>query len=87
MVFTTVEQGAELSYQEILRVFKKCHKDPTGLVYRGATQYLNPLDTPVDSEAVQFIIKQARTRDDDDPLYILAMGGINQYCVCVANSP
>ena len=87
LVFTTVEQGAELSYQEILRVFKKCHKDPTGLVYRGATKYLNTLDTPVDNEAVQFIIKQARTRDDDDPLYILAMGVLTNIASALLISP
>ena len=74
LIFTTVKQGAELSYCEIIRVFEKCHQDPTGKVFRGSESYLPAWDTPVDSPSAQFIIDQARACRADEPLYILAMG-------------
>lgn len=73
--FVTPDVGELRSYEEILRVFEACGEDPGGRVFRGSPRHLPSYDEPVDSEAAQFIIDQARNREDG-PVYILAMGAL-----------
>tara|TARA_R110002126_G_scaffold291803_1_gene459226 strand:+ start:31821 stop:32930 length:1110 start_codon:yes stop_codon:yes gene_type:complete len=84
--FVNPTEGAELSYQEILRVFDKCGVPSEGKVFRGAPTYLSDLDEPIDSPSVQFIIQQARKRDDG-PLYILAMGALTNIASALLLAP
>ncbi|MEX0276742.1 MAG: nucleoside hydrolase [Ruegeria sp.] len=73
--FVTPDVGEARSYDEILRVFNACGVAPEGRVFHGSTQHLPSYDAPVDSDAAQFIIKQARNREDG-PVYVLAMGAL-----------
>lgn len=73
--FVTPDVGEERSYQEILRVFEACGAETSGKVFRGSPRHLPSYDEPVESEAAQFIIDQARNRQDG-PVYILAMGAL-----------
>lgn len=87
LLFTDVTQGAELSYQEILRVFDKCHMESHNKVFRGSPTYLPDFNSPVDSESAHFIIEQARASDPDDPLYILAMGAATNIASALLMAP
>jgi len=44
-------------------------------IFQGYTRQPPSFDAPVESEAAQFIIDQARDREDG-PVYILAMGAL-----------
>lgn len=86
VLFVSAEEGAELSYQEILRVFDKCGVDACGKVFRGAPGYLQDFDTPIETESSQFIIEQARKRADG-PVYILAMGALTNIASALLVAP
>jgi len=73
--FVTPDVGEKRSYEEILRVFDACDVAHEGRVFRGSQEHLSSYDKPVESEAAQFIIDQARNRADG-PVYVLAMGAL-----------
>ena len=74
VTMVTAGVGMEKSYQEILIVLDKMGLSDTLPVYRGADRYLGSYDTPVNSDAVEHLIKTARTASPEDPLYIVAIG-------------
>jgi inosine-uridine nucleoside N-ribohydrolase len=84
--FVAPPEGVELSYQEILTIFDKCGVDPKGKVFRGAPKYLPDFDSPVETEATQFIIEQARDRNNG-PVYILAMGALTNIASALLVAP
>ncbi len=84
--FVTPQEGAELSYLEIVRVFEKCGVPHVGMVYRGSPGYLTSLDEPIDSPSVQFIIERARA-EPDEPLYICAMGAVTNIASAMLLAP
>lgn len=73
--FVTPDVGEARSYEEILRVFDACGAPSEGKVFRGSPEHLPSYDRPVESEAAQFIIDQARDRESG-PVYVLAMGAL-----------
>ncbi|MBT0956734.1 nucleoside hydrolase [Alphaproteobacteria bacterium KMM 3653] len=84
--FVLPDEGAELSYQEIVTIFDKCGVPSDGKVFRGSTQYLPDFDNPVSSPSAHFIIEQARKRDEG-PLYILAMGALTNIASALLMAP
>lgn len=66
--------GMELSYEEILVVFKKLGMDGSGLTFRGAPRYMTSADDPVASPATEHLIALAKTASPDNPLYVAAIG-------------
>lgn len=73
--FVTPDVGEERSYEEILRVFEACRENSEGKVFRGSPAHLSSYDAPIESDAAEFIISQARKRDEG-PVYVLAMGAL-----------
>jgi len=73
--FVTPDVGEKRSYDEILRVFEACNMPHEGKVFRGSPAHLSSYDAPIESDAAQFIIDQARNREDG-PVYVLAMGAL-----------
>ena len=86
VLFVGPDEGVELSYQEILRVFEKCGVASAGKVFRGSATYLESFDAPLDTPAARFIIERARA-DDDRPLYILAMGALTNVASAMLMAP
>ncbi|PSM17634.1 MULTISPECIES: nucleoside hydrolase [Nitratireductor] len=84
--FVGPEEGAELSYQEILRVFDKCHLPADGKAFRGSPGYLTSLEEPLDTPAARFIIERARAKGDG-PLYIAAMGALTNVASALLMAP
>ena len=76
LTFVGPTEGMELSYQEILTIYDKLGLAPGGRVFRGADRYMEAVDQPVKSDAVEAIIDLAKSGDKS--LYIAAMG-------CVTN--
>jgi len=84
--FVGPDEGMELSYQEILKVFELMDEDPTGKVFRGSPDYLKSLDEPLHSPAAEFIIERAMA-DDDRPLYIAAIGCVTNIASAILMEP
>ncbi|MBN1624186.1 MAG: nucleoside hydrolase [Clostridia bacterium] len=66
--------GMERSFQEILRLMKLMGRETEGIVFRGADRFMESKETPVESDAVDNLIRIALDSSADDPLYIVAIG-------------
>lgn len=84
--FVLPDEGMELSYQEILKVFALLDSDPTGLVFRGSPGYLPALEQPIRSEAVDHLIARAMA-DDKRPLYVVAIGAVTNIASAILIEP
>ena len=79
--------GMERSYEEILRLLDKMAWPAEGLVYRGATAYLDKSRQPQPSEVVTDLIQRALASPADDPLYVVAIGAITNIASAILIEP
>ena len=80
--------GMEKSYQEILRLLERLGVSPERLVFRGSDRYLPDWDHPVESDAARDLIAKAMARsEDDDPLYVVAIGAITNVASAILLEP
>lgn len=80
--------GMAKSYDEIRRLLDLLgHPDPEGTTYRGATAYATDVGGPVESPATTDLIRRARGRDRDDPLYVVAIGAPTNVASAVEREP
>ena len=79
--------GMERSYEEIMRLLDKLAWPAEGLVFRGATAYLDKSRQPQQSEAVTDLIQRALASPDDDPLYVVAIGAITNIASAILIEP
>ena len=86
LAFVPPDEGMELSYQEILRVYEKLAMDPGDGVLRGAPGYLESLDRPIASPATERIIECARAAADG-PLYVAAIGCVTNIASALLLAP
>ncbi len=84
--FVNPDEGMELSYQEIQKVFGLLDENPAGKVFRGSPGYLPSLEKPIRSEAAEFIIERALAQDDR-PLYIAAIGCVTNIASALLLAP
>jgi inosine-uridine nucleoside N-ribohydrolase len=74
------------SYEEILRLLEQLDHPSEGLVYHGARRYLERLDTPVRSDAVDDLISRAM-QPRNGPLYVVAIGAITNIASALLLKP
>jgi inosine-uridine nucleoside N-ribohydrolase len=80
--------GMERSYDEVRRLLDLLdHPDPDGLTHRGATAFTTETGGPVESEATADLVRRARSRDDGDPLYVLAIGAPTNVASALERAP
>ena len=70
--FVPADEGMELSYQEILKVYELLDMEPAD-IYRGSPGYLDAVDQPYHTRAVDHLIERAM-EPSDRPLYVAAIG-------------
>jgi purine nucleosidase len=79
-------------YGEAVRMVRLCARDPEVKVYRGAERAFDDIKSQVGqpgfdgTEAVQFIIEQARARDDRR-LVLLAVGKLTNVALALVKAP
>lgn len=78
--------GMEKSYEEILRLLDLLGHSPEGLVYRGATSFLDK-DNLVRTEAVDDLINRALASPADDPLYVVAIAALTNIATALLLEP
>lgn len=78
--------GMEKSYREILKIRALAGRDDLP-VYRGSASYLPGPDVPVESEAARDLIRRALARDEEDPLYVVAIGAITNVASALLLAP
>lgn len=86
IIFVNPDEGMELSYQEILKVYDLLGETSEGKVFRGSPDYLQSYDEPIHSPAVDFLIERAMA-DDDRPLYVAAIGCVTNIASAILIEP
>lgn len=84
---TSPGEGMEKSYHEIFKILDLMEEKNPPPVFRGATRYMGSKDSPVDSPAVQEIIRLALESPEDDPLYVAALGCITNVASAIVLCP
>lgn len=80
-----LEEGLELSYQEIIKIFRMLNQSPEGKVFRGSTKYMREKEVPVASDAARDLVKRAMS--SDDVLYVVAIGEITNIASAILMEP
>jgi inosine-uridine nucleoside N-ribohydrolase len=83
----TPGEGMEKSYEEILRLLKMMGKSPDNFAFRGSDRYLEDVNRPVQSDAVNDLIKKALASSPDDPLYVVPIGCITNIASAILIEP
>lgn len=79
--------GMEKSYEEILRLLDFMNRSPDGFAFRGTTEWLPDMQNAPESEAVDHLIELARSREESDPLYVVAIGAITNVAAALIKAP
>lgn len=80
-----LQEGLELSYQEIHKIYEKLNMPSEGKVFRGSNSYLKDSHTPVESEAARDLVKRAM--ESDELLYVVAIGEITNIASAILMEP
>ena len=86
LTFVPPDEGMELSYREILRIYEKLGLEPDGIVFRGTPGYLPSFDEPTASPAVERIISRA-LEPSDRPLYLVAIACLSNLASALLLAP
>ena len=82
------QDGMEKSYHEILKVLdlmgRREFKDVT---YKGSTGYLSGEEEAVISPAARDLVRRAMERDENNPLYVVAIGAITNIASAILLQP
>ena len=85
---TSPEDGMEKSYDEIHKVLTLMgREDYKEVVYKGSRTYLPNEDEYVESPAARDLVERAMERDDDNPLYVVAIGAITNVASAILMQP
>ncbi len=80
--------GMEKSYHEIFNILSLCgREDMNPHVFRGSHTYLPDEKTPVQSEAVNDLVRRAKEYTPDRPLYVVAIGAITNIASAILIDP
>ncbi len=82
------EDGMEKSYQEIMKVLKLCgREDYEKLTFKGSGNYLADEEQAVDSPAARNLVELAMEREEENPLYVVAIGAITNVASAILLKP
>lgn len=84
--FVGPAEGSELSYHEALNVFDKIGADSRGVVFRGASGFLESFDKPLRTPSAERIVERALA-DPARPLYVCAIGCITNIASAMLLAP
>ncbi|WP_299957538.1 nucleoside hydrolase [uncultured Roseobacter sp.] len=85
LTFVGPAEGMDLSHAEICTIYEKLGMPAEGKVFKGAQRYMQHPEDVVDSDAVDTIIRLAKT--GDAPLYIAAMGCVTNIASALLKAP
>lgn len=81
------KEGMEKSYREIVRLLAMMGISQTDFVWKGSDQYLVGLESAVNSEAAEDLVKRANRSAENDPLYVVAIGAITDVASALLKDP
>ncbi len=80
--------GMEKSYNELLNLLTLAGEEKfKEITFRGSTEYLPDENTPVESDAANFMAELANNYSPENPLYIVAIGAITNVASAILKNP
>lgn len=79
------QDGMEKSYRELRNILSVAGSSLPA--YPGSDRYLPDAATPVDSEAARDLVRRAAAADDQDPLYVVAIGAVTNVASAILMEP
>lgn len=80
--------GMERSYGEIMNILTLMEReDLKSLVFKGSREYLPSEEQPVESEAARSLVRLAMEREEENPLYVVAIGAITNVASAILMEP
>jgi len=79
--------GMEKSYGEIIRLLDRLDISSSDLVYKGSNGFLPDLDSPSRSAAALDLVERAMASDENDPLYVVAIGALTNIASAILIEP
>jgi len=80
-----LQEGLELSYQEILKIYRMLGMSSEGKVFRGSGSYMTEPGKPVESDAAHDLVKRAMAAED--LLYVVSIGEITNIASAILMEP
>lgn len=80
-----IQEGLELSYSEIIRIYDMLGQSSKGKVFRGSNSYMTEAYKPVESEAARDLVRRAM--DSKELLYVVAIGEITNIASAILMEP
>lgn len=84
--FVDPDEGMELSYQEIVKVYNLLGENSDGKAFRGSPGYLQSYDAPLDTPAARHLIERAMA-NEDGMLYVAAIGCVTNIASAILMEP
>lgn len=85
---TSPQDGMEKSYNEILKLLNLMGlDDKKDIVHKGSPTYLSDENTPVESDASNFLANLANDYSPENPLYIVSIGAITNVASAILKNP
>ena len=82
---SNIQEGLELSYQEIIKIYNILGENPEGKVFRGSNHYMKTAGEPVDSDAARDLVKKAL--EAEETLYVVSIGEITNVASAILMEP
>ena len=80
--------GMNKSYNELFNLIRLAgENDLLDCIYKGSDRYLPDENTPVESDAADFMAKLANDYSPENPLYIVAIGAITNVASAILKNP
>lgn len=84
---TGAGDGMQKSYDEIIKLFGKLGFETENFVFKGSDRFLGSTETPVDSPAVQHLLKLVNSLPNGELLYVVAIGAITNIASAILINP
>jgi inosine-uridine nucleoside N-ribohydrolase len=79
--------GMLKSYEEIIRLLDRLNVSSEGFAHLGSTEFLQDYSQPRISNAVTDLIDRAMKSDENDPLYVVAIGALTNIASAILLEP
>lgn len=80
--------GMIKSYDEILNLLTLAKEEELkSIVYKGSESFMKSEDTPIESEAADFMATLADSYSPENPLYIVAIGAVTNVASAILKNP
>lgn len=81
------QDGMEKSYEELHKIMAVLGREGEVPIFRGSDAYLTDANAPIVSKAALDLVERALSTEDEEPLYVVAIGAITNVASAILLEP